>query len=406
MASGTWLGLGSLVLGLAGGYLLRDVVHPAARDIRGGADATPTTPEPKGLGASGEAPALGTDVTVLEAATKRADAAEAKLARSEARIAQLSAELDAMKALAEGGGEATAPRLAVPVGDHQDVLAALEWKDMGTAAHEMSPHLPGLIRGMAEGRDVSAEAMQVGRRNVVLVTAAMKLGEAGLSGTGVNGAFTHPAVIANFVVATLEAAGLPLDEKQLDRLRELADQYVARERARIEGYRADALAFVKLVDETRLKKSFIDGIDALLSPAQVKVLHPHGPDAPIGTDLFSPGLLWQGSVAPAANVRNETGQARVVQIVSSHLKLDPETAERVVRPAVVRWTSALPGSAFTAPSQPEDRMGLVSMARLDATFDAMRGLYESLLADLPSDHPSIPALRTMTHAIVPVAPYE
>ncbi|MGE0192981.1 MAG: RNA polymerase sigma factor [Planctomycetota bacterium] len=396
-----WVAAG-LVGGLAGGWFLREATRPTPEPVLETREDRPTDEPLAGTG-----PTLGRDVPALEAATLRADAAEAKAKRLATRVEELVAKVQALEAGGAGATQDGAEHegLVIPVGPKQEVLAAIDWKDAGTAAHEMAPMLAPLIRSMAEDKLDQAQAMELGKRNLRLVNAAMKLVEAGLSGTGVNGAFTHPSVTANLIHGTLEAAGVPLDERQIERLKAVADDYVNREAARVAGYGPDTLAFVKLVDESKLKQAFQDAVDAFLTPEQLKVLHPNGPKARLGLDLFSPGIIWQGQVSPITYLRGPSGEETALNVVRMHLKLEPEEAERL-RPAVARWLAAVPRSIEALPAGPEDKLGLVTWDRLEACWGPMKGLYEDLIGTLPPDHAAIATLRASTHCLVPIAPYE
>ncbi|MEZ6025856.1 MAG: sigma-70 family RNA polymerase sigma factor [Planctomycetota bacterium] len=396
-----WVAAG-LVGGLAGGWFLREATRPAPEPVLESHEDAPVEDPMTGTG-----PTLGRDVPALEAATRRADVAEAKAKRLASRVEELVAKVQALEAGGAGTDAAGSEHegLVIPVGPKQEVLAAIDWKDAGTAAHEMAPMLAPLIRSMAEDKVDQAQAMELGKRNIRLVNAAIKLVEAGLSGTGVNGAFTHPSVTANFIVGTLEAAGVPLDEDQIERLKDVADDYVSREAARVASYGPDTLAFVKLVDESKLKQAFQDAVDAFLTPEQLKVLHPNGPRARLGLDLFSPGIIWQGQVSPITYLRGPSGEETALTVIRTHLKIEPEDAERL-RPAVARWIAALPRSIEAIPAAPEDKLGLVTWDRLEACWAPMKGLYEDLIGTLPPDHPAIKVLRESTRCLVPIAPYE
>lgn len=396
-----WVAAG-LVGGLAGGWFLREAARPAPEPVlESRQDATTANPLP------GTGPTLGRDVPELEVVTQRADAAEAKAKRLQKRVDELVAKVQSLEAGGANSADGATEHegLVIPVGSKQEVLASIDWKDAGTAAHEMAPMLAPLIRSMAEDRVDQAQAMELGKRNIRLVNAAIKLVEAGLSGTGVNGAFTHPSVTANFIVGTLEAAGVPLDEAQIERLKDVADDYVNREAARVAGYGPDTLAFVKLVDESKLKQAFQDAVDAFLTPEQLKVLHPNGPRARLGLDLFSPGIIWQGQVSPITYLRGPSGEETALNVIRSHLKIELEEAERL-RPAVTRWIAALPRSIEAIPPAPEDKLGLVTWDRLEACWGPMKALYEDLIGTLPPDHPAVATLRSSTHCLVPIAPYE
>ena len=396
-----WVAAG-LVGGLAGGWFLREATRPAPEPVLESHEDAPVEDPMTGTG-----PTLGRDVPALEAATRRADVAEAKAKRLASRVEELVAKVQALEAGGAGTDAAGSEHegLVIPVGPKQEVLAAIDWKDAGTAAHEMAPMLAPLIRSMAEDKVDQAQAMELGKRNIRLVNAAIKLVEAGLSGTGVNGAFTHPSVTANFIVGTLDAAGVPLDEDQIERLKDVADDYVSREAARVASYGPDTLAFVKLVDESKLKQAFQDAVDAFLTPEQLKVLHPNGPRARLGLDLFSPGIIWQGQVSPITYLRGPSGEETALTVIRTHLKIEPEDAERL-RPAVARWIAALPRSIEAIPAAPEDKLGLVTWDRLEACWAPMKGLYEDLIGTLPPDHPAIKVLRESTRCLVPIAPYD
>lgn len=405
MATKAWVAIGCIAGGLAGGWALHEVTAPApVVDTRNDNAAAPV-PEAAPVG-------LGRDVPELERAVTRAEQAEARVAQLEGRVRTLEAEARAREAAAAPTGPTTpglaadpATNLKIPIGVGKlgDAMAKVDWEKAGTAASEMAPMLDEVIRGMADGTLDQARAMELGRRNLQLVNAAIALSDSGLSGTGVNGVFTHPASTANLIAATLAAAGLPLDEAQTKELTELADDFIQREAARVAAYGPDTLAFVRLVEESRLKQQFYDDVNRMLTPQQRTVLHPTPPPASMGSDLFSVGLIWQGQVVPVTAVTSEHGEATVLKILQQQLGIDDETLARL-QPAVARWRSSLPQAVHDMPVLPADHMGLVSVERLNACLDPMRGLYHDALGILPPDSPAAKKLREGTSVLVPIGP--
>lgn len=402
MATKVWV-LGACVVGgIGAGWLGRDMTLPAASTSSTPTDSTPTRIEglsPRLAGASSIEAERALRME-LEATNQ---ALATKVARLEETIAAKAAQAGAPTdpgLLARGAP----PHVPIPLAGQVEMLALVDWPRAGEAAHAMGPLLARYIDALAAGTNDEALAMSVGKRNMVLVNAALALMEQGLPGHGVNGAFTHPAPQVNLIHATLAAAGLPLDEKQLERLAEIGTRHMTAEAQRVASYTESTMDFVKITQESLAKQVFYDEIDAILSPAQRDVLHPPAARGWMGLDLFSPTLLWQGSTAPLTGANADAIAATATTMIVGHLGVGEADRPLVVR-AVGDFIARYPAQLMNSPPSARDRIGFVHWSRLVGSFASTRQLYEDLANTLPAEGPHVDKLRRATHVFMPmVAP--
>ena len=122
--------------------------------------------------------------------------------------------------LGPGPAEATDVLLLAPLvfrfglGDSTPVFDRADWPKLGGHLVELAKAITTLPDAIASGQGIDmATRQKLQQHNTPLagfaVGAAQELG-----GTGPNGAFTHPAVMANLMRAALEAAGQPLTPEQ------------------------------------------------------------------------------------------------------------------------------------------------------------------------------------------------
>ena len=169
---------------------------------------------------------------------------------------------------------------------------------------------------------------------------AVRAKKAGLSGTGVNGAFTHPSIIVNAVYATLREAGAPLSESQEEQLHGIGDRYVQEETRRVASYDDDVLALRQVIEEAALKDRLYAEIDAMLSGEQRDVLHPEGTRGRTAADLFSSGLVWLQVAQPMGfNSRDELAK-KLTNVLRAQEQI-PEAEEATLSRIVTEWVAGL-----------------------------------------------------------------
>lgn len=401
---GLVLALVGLGLGLGGGYLLF------------GAKAEPEAGQSVDTVDEGRDTGEGTGAT-LEAGATQVRALEKALADERETNAQLRKQRDELVAAmaqrgeaGEGGevGEGETKAKKAARFQFENTGAALDTLDYDEAA-ESFVKLPGLIKelvdGFRRGEQVPEVAGEIQRWNGPLVQAALKIHNEGkLGGTGINGAFTHPAAQVNFIHATLKEAGSPLSEDQETDLQKIGDRYVEEEAARQANVRDDAFQLETLIQECALKDRFYADVDRMLSQAQRDILHPEGVRGRVQLDLFSSGIVW-AQVAGALPFSNadRTEIAKLVEArIATQLGGDA-TAIQVLRSLVPAFVNALDDEALQTPLTPgmAPIMG-VPVAHVVTCAKAMLVMQKGLSDALPADHRLQAEIRGSGGVIVPL----
>ncbi|MFT7536738.1 MAG: hypothetical protein ACI85K_002692 [Hyphomicrobiaceae bacterium] len=183
-----------------------------------------------------------------------------------------------------------------------DVLSKINWAAMGKATFEMQPLMTELVRAFEEDGEVSTDiAVQIQNLNTHLLGEVPTMMEAGLPGTGPNGAYTHPLVVSNTLASTLNAAGQPLDEAQSAALAGLVRSFTAE----LDGVAAGQYEFESetMMHELEAKDRFYEEMSQRLTPEQFAAIYPKGSTDFDGLSLFGTGLVTRGLLRPikAAN---------------------------------------------------------------------------------------------------------
>lgn len=240
-------------------------------------------------------------------------------ARLLARLQTLEQENARLMTMREGAPDLpvpTAPEVEVePVKDpkpavammfqdpkYADILSEVDWSLMGKTTLAMQPLMDELVRMVEEGGEVSPElGAKIEKLNADLVAQMPVILKAGLPGTGANGAYTHPLVVANTLATTLQAAGMPLDAAQSSALTGLVRSFSAELDGVANGqYEFEAETVMR---ETEAKDRFYKEMSQRLTPEQFAAIYPKGSTDFDGLNLFGTGLMTRQLVRPirAAN---------------------------------------------------------------------------------------------------------
>jgi hypothetical protein len=222
----------------------------------------------------------------------------------------------------------------------------------------MVPLMHGLHDAIRKGEKPNIKELgRISQLNGALVKAAAEVDEK-LPGDGVNGAYTHPAFMANAMAATLEAAGLPLSPAQAESLGKLAREFSDRENARLQGYDEKSYAMQKILDEAELKDRFFEQAFALFTAEQREVVSPAATRGVMGIDLFSSGLMLQMHAQPVP-AKDMDGYLGPVESVLVHRAEFPEDRRADLKAAIKVWSADLPAEWFAQESEPLFRVALV-----------------------------------------------
>ncbi len=283
---------------------------------------------------------------------------------------------------AEGGAGAKTLRFGLP--ETTPTFDKADWG--GLAGHMMSMHkvIPGLMQEMASGKDPSpATIAAIQKDNMPLAIFAVGAA-AELPGTGPNGAFTHPAVIANLVRAALAAAGDPLTAEEETSIRALGNAWASEMERFGTSYGPGTPALQKLVDEVDAKIRFLRALKESLSPSQQALLFNPSTEGRVQMDLLSPGLVYVMRVPVHAKDRDALEKLLVKQLFESAglAETDPAPYDWVGR----RWLDALPASLQKLPLRSPDVL-FPHVDRVQAAARAELAAVEAILAlrQLPAE---------------------
>jgi hypothetical protein len=335
------------------------------------------------------------------------DRANAKrdLVRSE--LDEIQRELGKKSVAAAGEGtDGAEMRIEGPrfvYGGMVEALNGLDWDVIGTSMSKMPPVLARLSEALAEGKKLEDLADEIGliqQLNGPLVGEALKMSKSGIQGTGLNGIFTHPSVMANMVHAALTKADLPLTEEQERLVYEIGLRYTEEDRQRLAGYAEGALGMEKLVGEADLRDRFFAEVYASLSPEQREQIRPEGVKGYTNVDLFSTGVLYGPLTRPVPFRDRESLESNVVARAMGKLGLDA-ASKAVVQDAVRRWADALPEGFLDVPYPEGGPRAPHKAARVHIAAQAQARLMRDLATRLNLSEAQLKSLQAEVGVLVP-----
>jgi len=283
------------------------------------------------------------------------DRANAKrvLVRSELDEIQRELGNKSMTAAGDGadGAEAKIEGPRFVYGGMVEALNSLDWDVIGNSMSKMPPLLARLGQALAEGKkleDLADEIGLISQLNGPLIGEALKMSKSGIQGTGLNGIFTHPSVMANMVHAALTKADMPLTEEQERLVYEIGLRYTEEDRQRLAGYDEGAFGMEKLVGEADLRDRFFAEVYRSLTPEQRERIRPEGVKGYTNVDLFSTGVLYGPLTRPLPFHDRESLESTVVARAMGKLGLHADSTA-VVQDAVRRWADGLPEGFLDVP---------------------------------------------------------
>lgn len=330
-----------------------------------------------------------------------------ELTAERGRVKELEDRVAELKKLipdaATGDGDTPAhPEAKYLYDGTKDAIAKIDTVKAGQALAEMTPLIKDMLVSLKSGTPDMKLQARISQLNSELVNQAVSLSGSGLSGHGVNGVFTHPAVQVNYIHSTLKAAELPLSEAQEEQLKAIGDRFIQAEAQRAAGYGPQALALERVVDEAELKDRFYSDVDGILTAEQVELLHAAGTRGRVRADLFSSGLLW--ATVPGDGLRytdranlGEVMAQRVVQtfkIPADHASLVGELA--------VDYAAAFSDSYLSYMADDFDKLGLLHTDRIVNAARAQVQLMRAILDRVPLDDAGRKLVRDTIFVFIPL----
>jgi hypothetical protein len=217
-------------------------------------------------------------------------------------VAALKEENEALKKkveeLSEQVRKFTAPAPRSPevfrfgLGETTPVFDKADWKTLSGHVRDLSAVMPALAKDISGGgRPSDTTVRELQKHNMPLARFAIQAA-AEVPGTGPNGSYTHPAVIANLVRAALLNAGNPLTEEQEIAVRTLGDSWAYDVERNQKTYPENTPALTRTADEVDAKLRFMHSLKKVLTPSQRELLFNPGTEGKVGLDLFSPALVY------------------------------------------------------------------------------------------------------------------
>jgi len=376
-----------LVAGVAAFFAGRHFATPEV-DADAADDTTSRVEEADALASDRDPTLTGSGAQDSGLTVAAAEDLRAEVRRLEGEVARLEREEAARAAAAEAASEEesdtvaeTGPSMRYEFRGLPEGTNDLAFGDAGRAMHEMTPVIVELIESLKSGSPRVELMGRIQRHNGVLIEQAVKAQKLGLSGTGVNGSFTHPALIVNNVHAMLAASPHPLTEAQEERLAEVGDQFVTDEAKRVAAFTEETLGIEKIISELALKDRLYGAIDELATEEQRELLHPEAIRGRLQADLFCAGLVLAGQAVPLTYTDEASLANALTNLAMSQLALGADHAE-TIRAHAQAWVSRFDNAYLAYKPDTLDRQGMMHLERAMVAADAIVPFYRGLLRDI------------------------
>jgi hypothetical protein len=212
---------------------------------------------------------------------------------------------------------------------------------------------------------------------------------------------TSPVVVSRGVASTLFAAGVPLAEYQRAAIEETARAYLARDVRRKRAYDEKTWELAKLVDEAKLRESFLTEVAAVLDEKQAAVLCPKEARGRLWLCPFSSAPLFIRRIR-TIEFESRNGLAEeALRLATERFSLDAAERHRA-RIVISRRLAAVPDSVLLAKVDDLDRRGLVRADRAGAWAGRTLDLLMTLASDLELDDDRMARAREFAEVLVPL----
>lgn len=356
------------------------------------------------------------DVVHLEA-EKDTSSLQAENSRLLARIRELEQENDQLMAVREKAPKPdlveepivdVKPEVAEPIAapaviaadEYADALKDIDWELMGKTTLEMQPLMAELVRAMQEDGEVPPElAIKIQQLNANLLGQVPDLLEAGLPGTGANGAYTHPIVVSNVLANTLQAAGQPLDAAQTSALEGLVRSFGV-ELDSVEGgqYEFDA---EKILREIETKERFYEEMSSRLTPEQFATIFPEGTTELDGVSLFGTGLMSRQFINPIAAKDASEFARRTGSRLGEELRLDEANTKKLR--SIIETMTANASELWQHPSTVAERkLNMLRRGRTDAALRHQIAVLREISRQIPLNEQQRKTLANLKRVLVPL----
>lgn len=291
----------------------------------------------------------------------------------------------------------------VRVEGFEEVVDGIDWAAAGRSASGLAPLLPPFFEEWAKSGKIPSQSVgRIQLLNAGLVEAAITAaGRLKVDVMSANSAYTHPSFLVNLVASALAAAGQPLTPAQLEAVTALGKQHAAEEARRAAGYREDAWELQKLLDETALKRRFMDAVLGTLTDEQRRAIVPDAARDRMQADLFSAALIWAryAQVLPV-----DSREELVTKLEGSVCDLLGWGAEKrpLVHDAVAAAVASMPPAYLDEPADELCFVGMVPLARVVDAAERQLALLQRVAEAQRFDEKMMAAVRQVTLVAVPL----
>ena len=326
-----------------------------------------------------------------DAAASEAAALSEKLAAAEAEVARLSPS-------------APEPKRSGPAfrfEEFGDTFDRVDWDSVALHTTAIVGPIKEIADALRAGEPVPLQAAgEAQKHNGPLIQAVSRLGGK-LSGTGPNGAYTHPAFQVNALAAALAQIGLPLSAAQRTSLEDLGRRFTEEERKRVASYDDTTFQLRKIVQEGALKDRFFDAVRGVLTATQLDALSPAATRDRMAADLWSEGLLWATLTRPIPYDKPETVTDAVSRALGPNFKLD-DAGRAKVAAITADWVARLPESITAHETDALDRIGMLPADLVAVGAEQMLALVERIVTELALSGDQLAAARRWSIVLMPV----
>ncbi|MHC5036494.1 MAG: hypothetical protein ACYTHM_04200 [Planctomycetota bacterium] len=334
--------------------------------------------------------------TLNERAPESGSHAEALRLKDEAK--KLKARIAELEALTDGKPRAK-EIYRFGLKDKTPFFDASDWPVLSKQLTTLKDSIRVLFDEFKKTGDVSSKTvMEVRKHNMPMATFAVGTSK-DIEGVTANSAFTHPAVVANFIRSILAQAGVPLTEAQDQAVRRAGEAWVQREATRMARYGETTMALVKVIEDVDSKQQFLNDVQSILTEAQGAIIFDPEVTGRGSADLFSPALNYVFRKPITATSRDAL-EKKLVKDLFDLLGLQQSPDEYKWLGA--EWLNKIP-EALTPISQEVHRVD-IQFPRLDILQKAARAqvwAMQQLIDTKLLDASQVKTLRELTALGVP-----
>jgi hypothetical protein len=315
--------------------------------------------------------------------------------RLKAEIANLRAELDRKRlavaqeqAKAPEESKANDPEASTPMEAlfadprFEKALATIDWDAVGNSMKDMVPLIAKLAEAMAAGERPDLELVgEIHKLNGELLKAAQKIMEGNIPGTGINGSFTHPVVVANQFGAALKAAGLDLSKEQKETLDRAMRFYAAKDESLRLGEGDRELKLDVLAEEAEFKDAFYKEARSMLTEEQRNALFDEHSAGRTQLDVFDSSLMLAQYARPVRVKSASELASTLSDKIASGIRLDASNRKQLDA-VLTRWSNELPAEFWADKASTLDKSGMMSGARVRAALRRQTQLVRQILANV------------------------